>query len=141
MTESQKQNERLPLWGIIPQKEGFCFIYIMGWNEARYWKQVLMKTIDQKSFNDMRNRCCKIPSLLEMFLLHHLQNGIELGKGRGGSLILIQFANLLVLSLLHSHFPKQAQDSRYVSFCVHTLRKGKAVFAYYLKRFLFFLHT
>lgn len=90
-----------------------------------------MKTIDRRSFNDIRNRCCKIPSLLEMFLLHHLQNGIELGKGRGGSLILIQFANL-VLSLLRSHFPKQAQGSRYVSFCVHKLRKGKAVFAYYL---------
>lgn len=41
-----------------------------------------MKSTDSKVFYDIRNGCCKIPSLLRIFPLCHLQNVTELGKGR-----------------------------------------------------------
>lgn len=75
-----------------------------------------MKTPDHKGFDDTRHGHCKIPSSLEMHTLCHPQNQTELGKGSSGGLLLIQFADLLVLSLLCSHFPKPVQDSRYVMF-------------------------
>lgn len=72
-----------------------------------------MKTDACKGFDDIRNRNCKIPSLWETFPLYHLQKGPELGKGRANGLILVQCANLPLLSVF-GHFSIQVQDSRLV---------------------------
>ena len=52
-----------------------------------------------------------IPSLPSI-----MQKGTEVCKGRGNSLILIQYAKLPLLSVFCAHFPKQIQESRYVMF-------------------------